>query len=119
MKASEIMSTPIVFTKGNVKLTYVKDLFTRNNISAPVLNDNGDIEGIISSSDLIANHNESLLVSDVMSTRVHVCALNARLKDIAIKMTTEKIHHMVAMDDGKIHGMISSLDVIKGLLEEI
>jgi CBS domain-containing protein len=119
MKASEIMSTPIVFTKGNVKLTYVKDLFTRNNISsAPVLNDNGDIEGIISNSDLVAQHNDTLMVSDVMSTRVHVCALNARLKDIAIKMTTEKIHHIVAMEDGKIHGMISSLDVIKGLLEE-
>jgi CBS domain-containing protein len=118
MQAKDIMSTPIVFTKGNVKLTYVKDLFSRNNISsAPVLTDGGEIEGIISNSDLVAHHNEDLMVHNVMSKRVHVCALNARVKDLGAIMVTEQIHHIVAMEDGKIYGMVSSLDVIKGLLD--
>ncbi len=119
MKASDIMSVPIVSTRGNVTLGTIKGLFSNNKISsAPVLKENGEIEGIISNSDLAAIHNENLFVKDVMSRRVHVCALNARVKDVANIMTKEGIHHVVAMEDGKIRGMISSLDVIRGLMAE-
>lgn len=119
MNAKDIMSSPIVFTQGKLKLASVKALFTKDKISsAPVLNDNEDIEGIITSSDVSAIHNENLLVRDVMTHKVHVCALNARVKDIAKIMTKEQIHHIVVMDDGKVQGMISSLDVIEAMLNE-
>lgn len=119
MKAIEIMSTPVVTTTGTLSLATVKELFKKHNISsAPVVKENGEIEGIISSTDIAAIHNEDLLVRNVMSPRVYVCALNARVKDVGKMMTEEKIHHIVAMEDGKIHGMISSLDVIKGLIKE-
>ena len=118
MQAKDIMSSPIITTKGNVKLTYVKDLFSKNNISsAPVLDDKGVIEGIVSNSDLVANQNKDLTVSSVMSKRIKICALNARVVDIANIMITEHIHHVIAMEDGEVCGMISSLDVIGGLLK--
>ena len=117
MKAQDIMSTPIVVTKGNVSLATIKSLFHRNKISsAPVLKDDGEIEGIISNTDIAAIHNENMLVREVMSRRIHVCALNARVKDVAKIMINEGIHHVIAMEDGKVRGMISSLDVIKGLI---
>lgn len=117
MQAKEIMSTPVVVTKRNVKLAYVKDLLARNAISsAPVLTESGDIDGIITSTDLTAVHNEELTVADIMTHKVHVCASNARIEDIANTMLHEHIHHMVVMEDGKVLGMISSLDIIKGLL---
>lgn len=119
MQAKDIMSTPIVVTKGNVKLAYVKNLFSRNKISsAPVLKDDGEIEGIITSSDLSAIHNEELLVRNVMSRKVHVCALTARVQDLGKVMTSEHIHHIVVMDNGQVQGMVSSLDIIEGLLAE-
>jgi CBS domain-containing protein len=119
MNAKDIMSTPVVITKGDTKLTYVKSLFARNKISsAPVLKDDGEIEGIITSSDLTAVHNEELEVRAVMSRKVHVCALTARVQDLANTMTSEGIHHIVVMDNGQVHGMVSTLDVIKGLLSD-
>lgn len=117
MQAKDIMSTPVVITKGNVKLAYVKDQFERNKInSAPVLTEEGEIEGIITSSDLSAIYNENLLVRDVMSRKVKVCALSARAQDLGNTMLRDGIHHIVVMDEGKVQGIVSSLDVIKGLL---
>ncbi len=119
MRAKEIMTTPVITTTGVLKLATVKELFKKHNISsAPVIKEDGEIEGIISSSDLAAIHNEDLLVRNVMSHRVYVCALTARIKDVGKTMIEENIHHIVAMEDGKIHGMISSLDVIKGFIKE-
>ncbi len=116
MNAKEMMSTPVVVARGTAKLSKTKDLFTRNKISAaPVQNEKGDIEGIITFTDISAVHNDELLVRDIMTKRVHVCPLTARAKDIGAIMTTEKIHHVIAMDDGEICGMISSLDVILAL----
>ena len=120
MKAKDIMSTPVVETKGNDTLANTKSLFTRNKISsAVIMKENGEIEGIISSTDLAAIHNENLMVRQVMSKRIHVCALNARVKDVARTMINEEFHHIIVMEDGKVSGMISSLDVIKGLLSEM
>ncbi len=117
MKANEIMTSSVYFTQGNMKLSQVKSMFTKNKISsAPVIKDNGEIEGIITSFDVAAIYNDNLLVKNVMTNHVHVCALNARVKDLAKTMTTERIHHIVVMEDGKVMGMISSLDVIEGLL---
>ncbi len=117
MQSKDIMSKPVVITKGNVKLSHVKELFKRHQISsAPVLTEEGGIEGIITSSDLSAIHNEDLLVRNVMTRKVHVCALSARAKDLGKIMVDEQIHHIVVMDDGKVHGMVSSLDIIRGLL---
>jgi signal-transduction protein with cAMP-binding, CBS, and nucleotidyltransferase domain len=33
-------------------------------------------------------------------------------------MTRERIHHIVIKADGKMEGIVSSLDVIKGLMAE-
>lgn len=117
MKANEIMSTPVITTNGTSKLSSVKELFKKYNISsAPVVDEEGEIEGIISSTDLAAVYNDDLQVRNIMTSRSHVCAINARVQDVAKKMLDEKIHHIIVMDNGKIQGMISSLDVIKGLL---
>lgn len=117
MNAKDIMTTSVFSTQGNIKLSQIKDLFTKNKISAaPVLDQKGEIEGIITSSDVAAIYNENLLVRNVMTHRVKVCAINARVKDVAKTMVEDKIHHIVVMDEGKVSGVISTLDVIKGLL---
>jgi CBS domain-containing protein len=119
MKVQEVMSANVITTTGKTKLSSVKGLFNKHNISsAPVLKDNGEIEGIISSTDVAAIHNEDLLVRDVMTKRVHVCAVNARIKDVGNTMIKENIHHIVVMEDGKVAGVLSALDIIKGLLKE-
>ena len=118
MKANEIMSVPVITTNSTSKLSSVKELFKKHNISsAPVVSESGEIEGIITSSDISAIYNEELTVRNVMTHKPFVYAINARVQDVAKKMLDENIHHIIVMDNGKIEGMISSLDVIRGLID--
>jgi CBS domain-containing protein len=38
---------------------------------------------------------------------------NNRVKDAAKTMVKHNIHHMIVMEDGKVIGMVSSMDIIK------
>lgn len=119
MRVEDVMTTPIVFTQQTVKVSALKDMFARKNINAvPVVEDDGTISGIVSSSDLVACHDENLLVKDVMSERVHIGVRHNSVKDAAKIMVKHKVHHLVVMDDGQIIGMLSSMDVIKVFAED-
>ena len=119
MRVEEIMITPVVFTQPTVKVKYLKDMFTRKNINAvPVMEDDGTISGIVSSSDLVACHDESMTVKEIMSRRVHIGVRHNRVKDAAKVMVKHGVHHLVIMDDGKVIGMLSSMDIIKVYSEE-
>lgn len=119
MKVEQIMKSPVVTTQQSVEISNLKDLFQQNDISAvPVIEDDGNICGIISSSDLVAIHNNSLLVRDVMTRKISVCARNVRVKDAAKMMVKNGVHHLVVMDDGEIVGILSSLDIVKVFAEE-
>ena len=120
MRTEDIMSFPVVFTQPNIKITYLKDMFSRKKINAvPVIDSNEDISGIISSSNLVANHDEALTAKDIMSKKVHVCAKNSRVQDALQTMLKHKIHHILVMDDGDVVGIISSMDILKALAEKL
>ena len=119
MRVEEIMSTPVVFTNPTVKVQFLKDTFKRKGIHAvPVLEPDGTIAGIVTSSDLLAVHNETLLVRQVMTPKVHISLRTNRVKDAAKTMAKHDVHHMVVMEEGKIIGMISSMDIVKVYAEE-
>ena len=119
MRVEEIMSTPVVITQKTVKVSHLKDMFSRKKTSAvPVIDDDGTISGIVTSADLVAIHNESLFVKDILSPKVHICIKNNRVKDAAKTMLKHGIHHLVVMEDGDVVGMLSSMDIIKVYAEE-
>ena len=114
MRVEEIMNSPVVITQKTIKISNLKDRLSRKGINAiPVIDEDGSISGIVSSRDIVACHDESLLVKDVMSDFVHVLALNNRVKDAAKIMAKYGVHHLVVMEDGKVMGMLSSMDIIK------
>lgn len=118
MRVEDIMSTPVSVTKRSVKVTYLKDLFTRKDINAvPVVETGGAIAGIVSASDVAKCHDESLTVEDIMSEHVHIALKNTRVKDAAAVMVKHKVHHLVVMEEGDVVGMLSSLDVMKAFAE--
>ena len=118
MRVEDIMSSPVSVTKRSVKVMYLKDLFTRKNINAvPVVEDDGTITGIVSSSDTAKCHDEKLTVADIMSEHVHIAVKNTRVKDAAAVMVKHKVHHLVVMEEGDVVGMLSSLDVMKAFAE--
>lgn len=113
------MISPVVITQRNVTILNLKNRLARRGINAvPVMEDDGNIAGIVSSSDLMSFHDESLHVEDVMSEHVHIVLRNNRVKDAAKTMVKHGVHHLVVMDDGDVIGMISSMDIIKVYAEE-
>ena len=119
MRVEEIMITPVVITQRKVTIAHLKDRLSRKGINAvPVLEDDGNIAGIVSTSDLMSFHDESLHVEDVMSDRVHIVLRNNQVKDAAKIMVKHGVHHLVVMEDGDVIGMISSMDIIKVYAEE-
>lgn len=82
MRVEEIMSTPVVITHRNVKVGHLRQTFARKGINAlPVLEKDGTISGIVSSSDVIRCNEDDLFVEDIMSDRVHIALKNNRVQD--------------------------------------
>ncbi|MBT8327470.1 MAG: CBS domain-containing protein, partial [Bacteroidia bacterium] len=66
MRVGEIMNSPVVFTQKTIKVSSLKDMLSRKGITAvPVIEDDGTIAGIVSSSDIISGHDENKSVMEV------------------------------------------------------
>ncbi len=114
MRIEEIMSSPVTVTSRNNKVFHLKDLITRKNINAvPVLEEDGTITGIISTSDVAKCHDENEIVQNLMSDRVHIVLKNNRVQDAAGIMVKHNVHHLVVMEDGQVVGIVSSMDIMK------
>lgn len=114
MKVSEIMSSPVVVTNKKNKISSVRNLIERKNIHAiPVLEQDGGICGIISSIDLAKEHNESEIVQNIMSEKVHVIHPSSRVIDAANMLLKQNVHHLVVMKEGQVIGMVSSMDIVQ------
>jgi CBS domain-containing protein len=57
--------------------------------------------------------NNKSLEEAISLSKVHVVATNASAKSAAEMMLKHHVHHLVVMENGKIVGMISSLDFVK------
>ncbi len=114
MNVAEIMVSPVVVTQNNKTLNHVNDLFDRKNINAiPVLSMSGEIEGIITASDIANESNHNKIVADVMTTKSLVVSKNSGIQDAAKMMEKHNVHHLVVMDKGQVIGIISSMDFVK------
>ena len=118
MKVEEVMNAPVVVTQKHIKVANLKSMLSRKGINAvPVMQDNGDICGIVSTSNLMACGDGNMLVDELMTEFVHVISPNNRVKDAAKVMAKHNVHHLVVMEDGKVIGMLSSMDLVKVLAE--
>lgn len=119
MRVEHLMSTPVIITQRNVSIKHLKELLSRRHISAvPVLEDDGTISGIVSTSDVLGADDETMKVGDIMSDRVHIALKNNRVKDAAGMMAKNNVHHIVVMEDGDVVGMLSALDIVRVYAEE-
>jgi predicted transcriptional regulator len=119
MRVEDVMSTPVMITQRNVKVGHLKEMFARKKIGAvPVLEEDGTISGIISASDALACSVDETIVQNIMSDRVHVAMKNNRVKDAAGMMAKNNVHHLFVMEEGKVVGMISAMDIMRVYAEE-
>lgn len=113
MKVSQVMVSPVVVTQKNKTVKHVRELLDRKKINLiPVLSTSGEIEGIVSVSDIAAETDDNRLIEEIMTPKTHVVSANSGLQDAAKMMEKHHVHHLVVMDDGQVIGILSSMDFV-------
>jgi CBS domain-containing protein len=146
--AREIMTTDIVTVKKETTIRELAELFTTRRIgSIPVVDEDGNLVGIVSESDLIEQdrnfHIPTVIslfdwiiylesekkfekelkkmtgqtVGDIYTEEVETISPDTPIYDIADKMSNQKIHSLPVVEDRKIIGVVSRIDLIRTMVK--
>ncbi len=146
--AREIMTTDIVTVKKETTIRELAELFTTRRIgSIPVVDDDGNLIGIVSESDLIEQdrnfHIPTVIslfdwiiylesekkfekelkkmtgqtVGDIYMEEVETISPDTPINDIADKMSKLKIHSLPVVEGKKILGVVSRIDLIRTMVK--
>ncbi len=117
----QIMASPVVTTTIDSTTGYVRELMERKQVSAiPIVELDGEninLKGIVTTSDLRGIKDESTEVDIIMSRLIESVSKDAPIKTAAKKMLEHDMHHLVVMENGKIVGIVSSMDFVKVVSE--
>lgn len=146
LKAKDIMTTNVITVKPSTTIEELSQKLIEYNISGvPVVNDAGDLIGIVTENDLI-NQNKRLHIPTVMrlfdafivlespgkienemkkmtattvdeicSKKVITAAEDTSVEEIATIMSEKKVHLIPVVQGKKILGIIGKMDLIKGI----
>ena len=126
IQVKDFMSAPVTVAMLDDDILEIRTLMKEKGIHAiPIVSYTNDtlkveetIKGIITSTDINAEVSDDAIIEDVMtSSIVHVVHVDSSVKCAAKAMLKHNVHHIVAMEDGEIKGMVSSLDFVKLVAE--
>ena len=124
MNVGQVMSRPVLATTERASVRDIANQLVRAGISGmPVADTSGNIVGIITEYDIVnailENQKlESLKASEIMQTETITLEVEADIKE-ALKIFTEKhIVRVPVTEKGKLVGILSRIDALKGILEE-
>jgi CBS domain-containing protein len=93
--------------------------------AVPVVNERGQIIGIISERDIIrgmSQHADAVLTlpaEQLMTREVKTCSSEDQLVDLMEVMTLQRIRHLPVIENGSLQGIVSIGDVVKQRIEEV
>ncbi len=96
---------------------------TENGIRHVIVNDdNGQIAGVISERDVVtfsqANDFKNIQAQDIMSKDIYTTIPSARLYEVALKMSEDKIGSVIVCDpDNDFTGIFTATDALNALVE--
>ncbi len=112
VKTIMVKSVVEVDERGSVGAA--RQLMEEHDISAlPVVNAEGAPVGIVTASDLVTDYDDVLPVSRIMTSPLHTLAPDADVSVAARLMREHGHHHVVILDEGRIVGIVSSLDLLR------
>lgn len=98
----------------------IRDLMLDGKIhSAPVLDTDGTLVGIVTATDLVEEWEPMLGVSTVMSEDVVTIDPEATAVDAARLMLDRRFHHVVVVEGDQVIGVLSSFDLLRALAGEV
>ncbi|SHJ43134.1 CBS domain-containing protein [Aureimonas altamirensis DSM 21988] len=143
MKASELMVSPITTIKPDMPVADVAAILLDNGFnSLPVVDDAGNLIGIVTTTDLIVRRSIDTLLpanwwswdrknpremlehyirshanvaGDMMSSKVRTLPLDADMADIVAEMVARKIRSIVILDKLRPVGIVTRSDILKAI----
>jgi len=144
MLVTDIMTTDVFAVAPDTSLETAARLLTTKHITGAPVVTNGKPIGVVTLSDLVnpdrlasAHHGYPLfyriggdesdtvgdfaldgegVVSDVMSPFVLAIDSSAAVEEAGARLVSEEVHRLLVIDRQKLVGIVSSLDVIRGML---
>lgn len=148
-RARDIMNRKVITVSPDTSVEELGRLFMEKNVSgAPVIDENGDIYGIVTENDLISKEKRfhiptiitifdaiiplqsdaavekeikrmaATTVGDICTREVITVDEDATINDIATIMTEKKIHLLPVLKEGKLVGIVGKKDVIRAIAGE-
>ena len=124
MNVGQVMSRPVLATTERASVQDIASSLVRAGISGmPVADALGNIVGIITEYDIVNaildnQKLESLKASDLMKKETITLDVGADISE-ALKIFKEKhIVRVPVTENGKLVGILSRIDALKGILEE-
>lgn len=146
LKAKDIMTRDVITVKLATTIEELARILMQNKVSgAPVVNDEGDLIGIVTENDLISQNKRfhiptivrlfdafivfsstsriekeikkmaAVTVDGICTKEVISVTESTPVEDIATIMSEKKVHLIPVVEGKKIKGIISKIDLIKGL----
>jgi CBS domain-containing protein len=131
MHAVDVMSRPVVTVRADDSVEQATSVLTAKNItSAPVVDSEGDLVGMVSEGDLLRGRvpaeaaaareqqrpqeSRPVVVADVMSRDVVVMPPDADLADVAEAMLYNDVRSVPVVDDtAQLTGIVSRRDILR------
>ena len=120
MIASDIMTRKVITISPQASAQEAAQLLDQFRISGlPVLDDGGNLIGIVTEADIISKVNrdglldqDGLRVSDIMSRTVTTVDEETPVSDIATLLTERKIKRVPVVRQGRLAGIVSRGDIV-------
>jgi len=124
MRAHELMRTDIVTIQEDASVSQLCDLLQVAHVNGlPVLNEDGDLVGIVTEEDVLygtmgaGEAGGDMRVKDIMTSPA-VCATgDTDVIELCKLMWGMRIHHVPILVEGRVKGVVSALDIVRTVSE--
>lgn len=114
--AGDIMTGDVVTIRDNWTLREASEFLEDTELSgAPVLNDRGEIAGMLTLRDIMKGRKSGQMNAPVkahMKTRIITCSIDHTMREIENLMFVNSIGHLPVMDNGRLAGIITRTDLL-------
>ena len=121
LTAADVMIRSVVTVTESTSLKEVVRLFSERRITgAPVVNDEGELVGVISESDIVRKSNSIGAWSpdnagQIATKPAVTIAPGETLQRICELMSNRRIHRVVVAEGKNISGIITTMDILKAI----
>jgi CBS domain-containing protein len=114
VKIADIMVKNVITAGPHRRLEEVASIMTEKKIhSLPIVDGDGEVIGIVTTSDLAKGHSPDTKVKNILGDHVYCVPAYNDVHVVARIMRNHNIHHVVVQHDKEVVGIISSFDLLK------